>query len=105
MTTKERPVTIRDLLEEAREDQGLSQRGAAAALGTTPTTYRAWMRGQRPGWDRVPKFVEFTGKSEVDVVLSILPTSDKPEYLRGILRTVRSAMRPNDSALAGLVPA
>lgn len=60
------------MLEEARKAQGLSQVRAAAAVGTSPTTWRQWLRGQRPDWDRVQRLVEFIGRDETDVLRALL---------------------------------
>lgn len=65
-------ATLKDLLEEARIRQGLSKEAAAKALKTTPPTYRGWLRGQQPDWDRLTVFVSFTGRSEGDIVTAIL---------------------------------
>ena len=64
-------TTLGALLERAREEQGLSQEAAAAALGATPVTYRGWLRGQKPGYGRFAALVKFTGASEVDVIKAI----------------------------------
>lgn len=64
-------LTLRDILEEARLSKGLSKEAAAKALKTTPPTYRGWLRGQQPDWDRLTVFVTFTGRSEGDIVAAI----------------------------------
>lgn len=60
------------MLEEARKEKGLSQVRAAVALDTSPTTYRQWLRGQRPDWERVPVLVEFIGREEGDILRALL---------------------------------
>jgi hypothetical protein len=64
-------ATLRDILEEARLKKGLSKEAAARALRTTPPTYRGWLRGQQPDWDRLTVFVTFTGRSEGEIVTAI----------------------------------
>lgn len=64
-------TTLKDILEEARLRKGLSKEAAAKALKATPPTYRGWLRGQQPDWDRLTVFVTFTGRSEGDIVTAI----------------------------------
>lgn len=37
----------------------------------SPPTYRAWLRGQRPEWERIPIFIKFTERPEGDIVAAI----------------------------------
>ena len=67
------------MLEDARQERGLSQVRAATAVGTSPTTWRQWLRGQRPDWDRVDRLVEFIGKDESDVLRALLRHNDGRE--------------------------
>ncbi len=52
---------VATMLEQAREDRGLSRNKAAKELETTVLTYRQWIRGQRPGPDKAGKLAEFVG--------------------------------------------
>ena len=65
-------TTFVELLEQARERRGLSQLRAAAAVGTSSTTYRQWLRGQRPDWERVPALAEFVEVPEEQLTAAIL---------------------------------
>lgn len=91
--TEDQP-TIGQLLERARKEKGLSQRKAADELGTTPTTYRSWLRGQVPGFNRVSKFVEFTGQTKLDILLAIVEAEERamPGQLRrpGVVTDINS---------------
>ena len=63
---------IAQMLEEARIDKGLSRNKAAAELETSPTTYRQWMRGQRPDLARVFTLARFADESVEDVVKKMI---------------------------------
>ncbi len=42
------PISLRTLLLETRAKKGLTQAMVVKRLGCTPTTYKAWEKGQRP---------------------------------------------------------
>jgi transcriptional regulator with XRE-family HTH domain len=86
------------MLEEARKEKGLSQLRAAVALDTSPTTYRSWLRGQRPDWDRVDTLVEFIGRDEADILRALLRHNDGREpvapsrHAKGVYLSSRSPL-------------
>jgi transcriptional regulator with XRE-family HTH domain len=71
MTSNTGQRMFTEMLEEARKRQGLSKVRAAAMLGTSPTTYRQWLRGQRPDWEWVDRLIEFTGEDELAVLVAL----------------------------------
>jgi len=64
--------TIAELLEDARDRRGLSQRKAADWLGTTPRTWKDWQRGQAPGTKWAKSFAEFTGQDEAYILRRLI---------------------------------
>lgn len=84
-------VTFVDMLEGARRRRGLSQIRAAAELKTSPTTYRQWLRGQKPDWDRLETLIDFIGEPEEDVLKAIRrhPDRNTPEGV--LLRSLAPA--------------
>ena len=72
MTTQQPVTTFVELLEGARQRRGLSQARAAKLVGASQTTYRQWLRGQRPDWNRIPALVEFTEVPEEKLTAAIL---------------------------------
>lgn len=60
-----------EMLEAARRRRGLSKERAANELHTSSTTYRQWLRGQRPEWERVPVIVDFIDEDEGEVLKAL----------------------------------
>lgn len=78
MTTAKRADTLTEMLENARDERGLSKVRAAKVLGTSPNNYRQWLRGQRPDWKFVDTIIDFTGADEVDVLIAIWRHGNSP---------------------------
>ena len=56
-----RGLTFAKLLEDTRENLGISKAEAARRIGTSVVTYRNWIRGQVPGYEQVDRLAEFVG--------------------------------------------
>lgn len=94
MTTKVKSII--EVLEETRKDRGLSQRSASEALGTTPTTWRNWLRGQIPGWDWLEAFEAWTGLPRDEIIGAIAEHARRHPDFVSPLRPVPSGRRNVD---------
>jgi transcriptional regulator with XRE-family HTH domain len=89
--------TIYEILEDTRKNRGLSQRRAADALDTTPTTWRSWSRGQIPGWVWIVPFAEFTGQPREAIINAIAEQARASVALHNVdTRPVEWFPRPID---------
>lgn len=71
-------MTFTELLGDAQERRGFSQRRAAAWLDVTPITYRRWLSGElHPHWSNVDRLARFTGISEADMLTIIYKGVDQ----------------------------
>lgn len=92
-------MTTAQLLEQARTSRGDTSSAAARAIGTTYGTYKAWRRGQVPKLTWVRGIAAYTGRTEAEVVSTIIDDLD-PNRDMGLYR--RSVPRPLAQPLAAL---
>ena len=72
---------IAQMLEDARLERGLSRNKAAAELGTSSTTYRQWMRGQKAHLARFEKFAEFANKTVEEVMKKAMKDANRAGFV------------------------